>query len=206
MGHIKILILGNDHNINDIDFDRIRKNRKLITIGLNRIWHKFIPDYLFFNDIIILHELMKKPEIFGKCKLITSQYIYKKGTNHLVDQLVHEGKLKVYKKVIKSKSNYSSVSAITIAQTRIFPQKHCTFYLAGISLQYNPLLNHFWEDKKRKTMIEDKHLTANWHIPRLYDQTNILKSLKDKYTIISVTPKSRLNGYYEYQNIKSLYK
>jgi hypothetical protein len=48
MEKLKVLVLGNDPQINDIEFDRLDKN--IITLGINRIWLKYIPDYFFFND------------------------------------------------------------------------------------------------------------------------------------------------------------
>ena len=50
----KVLIIGNDPTINQIDFSRLDPN--VITVGTNRAWLKLIPNYLFFHDIKILDE------------------------------------------------------------------------------------------------------------------------------------------------------
>jgi hypothetical protein len=204
----KILIIGNDHNMNDINFAKLKRNTKLVTIGLNRIWHKYIPDYLFFSDIIILHELMKHPDIFEKCNLVTSNRIYRKKNSHvLIDKLVADGKLQVFAKGIRVNSNYSAINAIGIAKVHLFPNDNCKFYLAAMSLRYNPKLNHFWEKKRSVVRTLKPHqLTAKWYIPRLNEQFLILRNLKGIYNIISVTPNSQLNGPYNYKNIKQLYK
>lgn len=58
---LKILVLGNDPQINQIDFSRL--DPSVITLGVNRIWLKHIPNFFFFNDFEILKELETKPEV-----------------------------------------------------------------------------------------------------------------------------------------------
>ena len=64
MEKLKVLVLGNDPQINDIDFSRLNKN--VVTLGINRIWLKHIPDYFFFNDYEIAQELNNNPEVLAK--------------------------------------------------------------------------------------------------------------------------------------------
>jgi hypothetical protein len=196
----KILIIGNDHNVNNIKFSKIKKKKKLVTIGLNRIWYKFIPDYIYFSDSIILREIIQYPDIMNKCKFITLKKNYIKGRNHIIDKLYDDGKLILYPKLMKLK--YSGLNIIRIADKYLFPNHKCIFYLAAMSLKYNPILNHFWEnDKKFKRLIKDRHLTRNWHEVRLRQQFRLFVNIKDQYSLVSVTPNSLLNTIIPYIHI-----
>ena len=64
MAKARVLLLGNSPQINEIQFDRIADD--VITLGLNRIWLKYIPKYFFFHDLIISNELSRHPETLAK--------------------------------------------------------------------------------------------------------------------------------------------
>lgn len=68
----KVLVLGNDPQINSIDFEKIHPN--IVTLGVNRIWLKFIPNYFFFSDLIISNELSRYPEKLEELKRNSTIY------------------------------------------------------------------------------------------------------------------------------------
>ena len=72
MKKTRVLVLGNDPQINQIAFDKLALD--VITIGVNRIWLKHIPNYFFFNDYDIVEDLDAAPEI--RANLIQKSSIF----------------------------------------------------------------------------------------------------------------------------------
>ena len=72
---MNILILGNSSDINDFNFDLLKnKDSNLIVAGVNRIWFKYIPDYLYFSDHLILKELEQSNNIVNDTNIITTAH------------------------------------------------------------------------------------------------------------------------------------
>lgn len=202
----KVLILGNSNHINKIDFDRL--NDDVITLGVNRIWYKFIPDYFTFSDSIIYNELMEK-KMFSKLnnsKIILNDWMIRQRNKH---------ERYMYKK-IKAHDNVLSYKTLTHIP---FPDSVCsglfayhkfinknsdvTYYIAGVDLKYDENKNHFWTGE----YTNKNKLTKEWYEPRFKRMWQNWLILKDhKLKIISVNPKSELNKLFPYKNINILYK
>lgn len=180
---INIIVLGNDPEINDIDFN-LFKNKNCIISGVNRIFYKTPVDYLLFLDNILIQEL----ENFNFCntKLITNQYNLKN------DNIEYYEKKYLHKKFneiihieddIPSKFDiFGSICTLILAfKYYIFYNKEITFYLLGTTLKYQSAANsHFWKSSsynKYRSNIHNSHDHA-WYHPRLQKIMYSIKMLK----------------------------
>lgn len=201
MKKYKILVLGNDPQINNIAFERLNKN--VITLGVNRIWLKHIPNYFFFNDYDIVEELEKSPE--------TLVHLQTKSTIFSSDWIQTEAKKRkrnipqwttVLPRRQKNLFPDSVTTSLSLFSTKYLPLSECTFYIAGVSLIWqNP--SHFWKD------LDHDSLNSNgptWYLPRFERIKSNFKRLKDVgFEMISVNPNSQLNKMMRYESINNLY-
>jgi hypothetical protein len=201
MEKLKVLVLGNDTQINEIQFDRLPKN--IITLGVNRIWLKHTPNYFFFNDYEMIKELRAHPEHLAKIKTYSTSY----SSDWLLSQLRKKGQpiptwLKIYQRPNKTKFPDSITSAIEIFRANLQKSSEVTFYVAGVSLRWqNP--SHFWKELDYTSL--NRH-GENWYTPRfnlILENFKRLKSLN--YDIVSVHPDSSINKLFRYENIGNLY-
>ena len=129
---LKILVLGNDPQINQIDFGRL--DPSVITLGVNRIWLKHIPNFFFFNDFEILKELEMQPEVVKalvlKSQCFSSDWLNKSGKIKNLPDWV-----KVYNQHNKKSLPDSVTTAISIFKSRYLNYRTATFYVAGVSLE-----------------------------------------------------------------------
>lgn len=199
MKKIKVLVLGNGPQINDIDFDRL--DPSIITLGVNRIWLKHLPDYFFFNDPEIIYELNKKPEILAKLqtesKIFTSDYFLRFKRN-----------IPKWAEVVKRSPSIrrtfpdSVTTGMTILRSKYLVQDDVQFYLAGVSLKWKTP-SHFWKQLEYNSI--NKH-TADWYAPRfkkIYENFKIMQ--RAGTNMISVNPDSLLNKMLRYESIDTLY-
>lgn len=198
----RILVLGNDPQINTIRFDRLAKD--VVTLGVNRIWLKHIPSFYFFHDYDILSELMLNQE-----RLVTLQTGSKCFSS---DWLVHQAK-RIGRRVpgwirVHARNTKSAFPDSVSTAMRLFIQHYLnstpkTFYIAGVSLKWKEP-SHFWKVGEHES-LNDKDL--DWYLPRFDKMLDNFKSLKSVGTqIVSVNPDSRLNGVFRYEGIDSLYR
>jgi hypothetical protein len=197
----KVLVLGNDPQINTIDFDRL--DPSVITLGLNRIWLKYLPNYLFFHDFHIVLELMRNPEklaqLQASSKIFSSTWLYKKNVNMKAPSWISD----VYPIPNKGQFPDSATNAIQLFSNNLSNGQPIRFYLAGISLKWQEP-SHFWKELEYNSMNFAKE---DWYFPRfnmMFDNFKKLKTLN--YKIISVTPNSKLNKIFRYENIENLYR
>ena len=202
MKKYKVLVLGNDPQINNIDFERLQKN--VITLGVNRIWLKHIPNYFFFNDYDIVEELEKYPEIIAKLKtqstIFSSDWIKteaKKRKSNIPQWTT------VFPRSTRHLFPDSVTTSLSLFSTKYLPLSECTFYIAGVSLIWqNP--SHFWKD------LDHSALNSNgptWYLPRFEKIKSNFKRLKDVgFEMVSVNPNSQLNKMMRYESINNLYK
>jgi len=199
MHNIKVLVLGNDPQLNDIDFDKL--DPSIIILGINRSWQKIDKDYLFFNDIEILKELIIQHKLSNiSSNLISSDWLSiqsKKLKYALPDNI------QIFNRKDVSRFPDSVTCAIEIFSNKIKNASNITFYIAGVSLMWSEP-SHFW---KKSDQISLNTHDISWYEPRfnrILDNFNRLKSLG--YTIISVHPNSRLNKIFRTADISSLYR
>lgn len=199
----RILVLGNDPQINQINFKLLDSD--VITIGVNRIWLKHIPNYFFFTDIPIFRELSLHTEIFNK--LIETSKWY---SSEWIRQCFIKSRtpippwIKIYQRRIGNRSLPDSVTSAI----QIFHQEHLikppySFYVAGVSLKWQHP-SHFWQSLDYKSLHTP---TQEWYNPRfdkIYSNFEILKQMG--LSIVSVHPNSRLNNLFRYENVRTLYK
>ena len=194
----RVLILGNDPQINRIDFSRLSKD--IITLGVNRIWLKHIPHYLFFNDYTIIDELEKSPEILQKIK--------EKSTVFSSDWLLQAKRpvpnwVKVYDRIAKYSFPDSITTGMQLFSRHIVERNRCSFYIAGVSLTWQEP-SHFWKVLDHPST--NRH-GDSWYSPRFERMNHNFKQLKNTgFEMISVNPNSLLNKMMRYENIENLYK
>ena len=198
----KVLIIGNDPTINQIDFSRLDPN--VITVGTNRAWLKLIPNYLFFHDIKILDELenntKKLEDLKFHSNLIASDWLNpqcKKRNIQVPDYI------KVYQRPDRTKYVDCVTTAIDILNRNVFSKNNTTYYIAGVSLKWqNP--SHFW--KLNPTPGIGNSNGPSWYNVR-FDRTyrNFVNLKKGNIKMISVTPGSRINKLIRHENIANLY-
>jgi len=198
---VRILVLGNDPQINEIAFSRLDPEIK--TLGVNRIWLKHIPNYFFFNDREILRELAKLPDavraLSSKSQCFSSDWLLHPRSQ----QLAVPNWLKVYNRQKKNSFPDSVTTAMALFRTQYLKGIDVTFYVAGVSLRWsNP--SHFWK--------ELDYSALNQHGQEWYDRRfklvleNFKKLPIPREKIVSVHPESLLNKYYRYEGIENLYR
>jgi hypothetical protein len=201
MKKYKVLVLGNDPQINQIEFDKL--DPSVITLGLNRIWLKYIPNYFFFNDLIISNELSNHPEIFAK--LLQNSTIFSSDWIRKGRSTMHPGIPRwttVYPRKNKRCFPDSATTSIELFK-EVCPNKQYVFYLAGISLTWQDP-SHFW---KELNINSTHNVGSDWYTPRFESMLDNFKRLKSHgYDIISVSPNSKLNKVFRYENIGNLYR
>ena len=201
MKKLKVLVLGNDTQINDIEFDRLGSD--IVTLGVNRIWLKHIPNYLFFNDYDIVEELNHAPETLAQLR--------QNSTIFSSDWLMHNARktrkvipnwVRVYDRPNKVKYPDSVSTAIEIFKTALQKTNQITFYVAGVSLKWKEP-SHFWKELGHPGMNQK---SEDWYRPRFERMLENFKHLKGmKYDVVSVNPDSSLNRLFRYENIGNLY-
>jgi hypothetical protein len=199
MKKYNVLVLGNDPTINQIDFSRLSPN--IITLGVNRIWLKHIPNYFFFNDIPIAMEINKQPEILNKLKTesfcFSSDWLVKKSSAYVPDWTT------VYSRLDSSSFPDSVTTAISIFSKDIMPHHNITYYIAGVSLKWMQP-SHFWKELNYPSL--NTH-NASWYAPRFKAiSQNFTKLKRSHIEMVSVTPNSMLNKIMRYENINNLYQ
>lgn len=197
---LKVLVLGNDPQINEIDFSRLPKD--VVTLGVNRIWLKHIPNYFFFHDFDILRELERYPEeskaLRTYAKPFSSDWLHfsKPATGSIPNWV------KVYPRSNKSRFPDSVTTAISIFKERVMSGVPVTYYIAGVSLMWSEP-SHFWKDTSHLSL--NRH-GEKWYAPRferIIENFKRLSVLRNR--IVSVHPNSMLNKYYRYEGIENLY-
>ena len=201
----RVLILGNGPQINDIDFSSLDSD--VITIGVNRIWLKHYPDFFFFHDYAILHELNQDENRISKIKLTQSSHCY---SSEWIKKTVRgpiPSWLRVYPMPFRSSFPDSVTNAVNIYRNvhlKQFPISDYTFYFAGVSLNWTDP-SHFWKIGNSSKKFNNNH-SKKWYDARfshIYENFIKMKSLG--YKMISVTPGSRLNKLMRYESIGNLY-
>ena len=197
---LRVLVLGNDPQINQIDFSKI--DRKVITLGVNRIWLKHIPNYFFFNDTEILTELEKQPEVVkalvSKSQCFSSDWI--KFSKNKKESLPNW--LNVYPRMNRQSFPDSVTTSMSLFRTQYLKGTPATFYIAGVSLLWKEP-SHFWKELEYTSL--NKH-GKDWYDRRFEMTLNNFKNLSiQRNKIVSVNPESLLNKHYRYEGIENLY-
>jgi len=199
----KILIIGNDPSIDQIDFTRLDPN--IITVGTNRAWMKLLPNYLFFHDPKIFQELeqdsKRLEDLKSHSKIIASDWLKQTCRNTKVKVPDY---LQIYQRPNKRKYVDCVTTVMDILDRNLFSKRDVIFYIAGVSLTWKSP-SHFWK-KNPIEGIGNKNDKV-WYDKR-FDLTykNFL-DLKDRgFKMVSVTPDSKLNKLLRYENIGNLYR
>ncbi len=199
----KVLVIGNDPSVNNIDFSRLDPN--ITTIGTNRAWLKLIPNYLFFHDPKIFQELENNSDKLEDLKfhsnLIASDWLTIQCSKLKLEKPNY---VETYRRPNKTKYVDCVTTAIDIFNRYMFKKKDTVYYIAGVSLRWqNP--SHFW----KKNPIEGigNGNDQAWYKTR-FDRTykNFLDLKCSNVKMISVTPDSKLHKLIRYENIANLYR
>jgi hypothetical protein len=198
--NLRVLVLGNDPQINEIDFSRLP--RDIVTLGVNRIWLKHIPRLFFFNDVEILKELERQPEVVKALSSMSNCFSSDWLTQPKSKAIQVPNWVKVYPRPNKHAFPDSVTTAISIFRTHILKGAPAVYYIAGVSLKWSEP-SHFW---KQTDHISLNQHDENWYLPRF---ERILENFKNlslpRHSIVSVHPDSLLNKYYRYEGIENLY-
>ena len=202
-GKNRVLVLGNGPQINDIDFNRLDPD--IVTIGVNRIWLKYIPDYFYFHDYPILRELNDRNNEITKIKLVDSSECYSSEWLKRSIQGPIPSWLRLYPMQNRSAFPDSITNACLIYrnnQIRRSSHSDLIFYFAGVNLNWtNP--SHFWkrDNFQSSNKLGRKHYELRFD--KIFDN---FKYMRDQnINMVSVTPGSRLNKIMRYENIGNLY-
>jgi len=200
MKKTKVLILGNDPQINDIDFDRL--DPSIITLGVNRIWLKYIPNYFFFHDWDIVHELNQNPETLAKLRensTIFSSDWYRFNKKPI------PAWLRLLDRPRSKKSNFpdSVTTSMWLFKNHYAEHLECTYYIAGVSLKWQEP-SHFW--KTIPNYQTKNKFNSVWYNPRFAKTLQNFKALDGaRYRMISVNSNSNLNKMMRHESIDTLY-
>lgn len=193
-----VLVLGNDPFINQIQFERLKSD--VITLGVNRIWLKHIPNYFFYNDAEITLELNKLPEVIEKLKqksvIFASNWLTRLSNRNGVGVPPY---VRVYDRKYGTFAD-SVTTAMQIFNSYIIKEP-VTYYIAGVSLTWQEP-SHFWNG----TYDSLNNHGERWYKPRfskIYD--NFLELRRKNFNMISVTPRSKLNKVFPSVGIEHLY-
>jgi hypothetical protein len=202
MKKTKILVLGNDPQINSIEFNRLDPG--IITLGVNRIWLKHIPNFFFFNDCEIIDELNLVPETLAKlrsCSTIFSSDWLRYGAKRRGTNL--PSWTRVIDRTQLNTFADSVSTSISIFHRHFLKSSDYTFYVAGVSLLWQEP-SHFWKSIEYSN-AKNKN-DREWYDPRFNRIETNFRNLKNLgINIISVNPNSRLNKIFRYENIGNLY-
>jgi hypothetical protein len=202
-GEIKpIIILGNDKSISDIDFNIFRN---ITTAGVNRIFLKYEPDYLFFLDNDIVEEIKINEINLPNTICITSKYNYDKRQKFdiEVDLINDRFKGHIHDKYYNH-SVFSSVpSLIKQLNDFIFKKEKLCFFIFGVSLTYKN--EHFWNEfeyyKLKKSSNFDYEENKNRMDKMLF---TFKKLMARKYILFNCNPESRLNEIMPFVDIEKI--
>lgn len=196
-----VLVLGNDPFINNIDFFKL--NPSIITLGVNRIWLKHIPNYFFFNDFPIATELSKNPKTLQKLQedshCFSSDWlkIMSEKNNLSVPEWTT-----IYHRLYPTGIPDSVTTSMSIFSKDIMPNKDITFYIAGVSLKWQEP-SHFWKTLPHESLNQHD---AEWYEPRFASiLRNFVRLQIHGVKMVSVTPNSMLNKMMRYERIENLY-
>jgi len=198
----KILIIGNDPSIDQIDFTRLDPN--IITVGTNRAWMKLLPNYLFFHDPKIFQELEQNPkrlaDLISHSNIIASDWLKHTCRNAKVKVPNY---LKVYERPNKRKYVDCVTTAMDILDRKLFLKRDTIYYIAGVSLTWKSP-SHFWK-KNPIEGIGNKNDKV-WYDKRFGLTYDNFIDLKNRgFKMVSVTPDSKLNKLLCHENIGNLY-
>ena len=195
-----ILILGNSPQINEIKFDQL--DPSVITLGVNRIWLKHRPNYLFFHDYDIVQELEARPELLAQ--LQDTSEIYSSDWLRASKKPIPKW-VTVHNRQINTKRLFpdSITTAMLLFSTHYENISDCTFYIAGTLLRWNEP-SHFWKQIDYPNALNNNQ--RNWYDPRFQKIAYNFKRLKNiGFKMVSVTPHSELNRFLRFENIENLY-
>lgn len=203
-----VLLFGNDSHINDYNLDEVDRLRSgagnIITVGINRIWRRYWPDYLVFIDADVVNELIDigvtpPPDT----TIITSEYLFNNSDRPLSKeerQSFQEyldsvpGEVHMFERPVSyTKRKSSLLWSIVYVDKYLFEKDTCTFYLYGTSLRMG--VGHFWlEDADTVYYSKDAATADNEY----RSHTTGLKELrKNGFHILSLTKGSRADQFLE---------
>ena len=200
---IKILLLGDYKSIKQVNFNKIPND--VITVGLDRSWILYKTDYYYTDSVFNLIELKThKSNKINEFRIV--------GSDALLQSAKSSKRFNVLKDLLKLKNltinnrtipmNYiDDVSgAIDVFSNHIFKNYECTFYIAGLNLEYKgPGQTFIWEGTKVKPIKEFNVDTLHTYNTNIFN--NII-GLKDSgYNIISIMNKSRLNSVIDHKKM-----
>ena len=199
MSKKKILILGNDPQINTIKFDRLDKS--IETLGVNRIFLAHIPTYFFFHDPEIAKELDLQPEYLdqlkAKSKIFSSDWL-NRGKRKAPNWTEVVNRSHLYKHSFPD----SATTSIRLLSDKFIDHTKYVFYIAGTSLTWNNP-SHFWKELNYPAL---NLLDNGWYNPRFAKILENFRRLKNtRFDLVSVTPNSQLNKFLRYESIGNLY-
>lgn len=205
-----IFIFGNDDSINNFDFTIFKKNN-IITAGVNRIWKKYKPDYIYFSDKPI-QEGLKKEKIEMKDTILLISNYTKRKTKVPFDQKFLEN---TFKSIEHHKYDFSKLPFVfndsvthLIYQLKkfVFSEYYCIFYICGVSLIWKKR-HHFWVgDKTVKDELPKSYFISRFN--KIFTNMCILKKMMDngEFYMYNCNLESRLNKILDYIDVNEAIK
>lgn len=208
MRTLHVLVFGNDRHINDYDFSRIDQlrsgDRNIITVGINRIWRRYWPDYLVFMDADVINELIDNSITPPPhTTLVTSAFLFDNPDRHLSEE-EHKAfteyldsvpcKVKMLERPIAyTKRKSSLLWSIVYMDKYLFPKDKCTFYLYGTSLRAD--VGHFWSQSDNTVQYDKDSKVVDGQYRS--HAAGLRELRKDGFHIVSLTQGSRASEFLE---------
>lgn len=188
----EILVFGGAPDINDFPFDKIPDD--VVTYGVNFIWMKYVPNYIFFiDDVVSKAILAKNPNHFNNTTILIPQ---KRQHNPHTRKLIGS---KVKTRIVGGIKLRNSISAVLEYIINIHRNELITIYIAGVQCVFDPKNHHFTKDIKTYWGKRASTTSAalSWYKPRfkiLYDTIRIMVNKNKNVEFINITPNSKLKN------------
>jgi len=205
LGKKRVLILGNDKTLNDLK--NVKFKDDVVIVGINRAHEIIKTNYTFFSDFVIFNEIYKKEngdlKKIKEYNLVASNWINRHGKN-VTKKWEQQNLIKIHNR--QNEQAFPDSVTFGIEYFNNLFKGNVTFFVYGVSLQYDKIENHFWTNKISNNR-DPVQLTKAWCEPRYkktYENFNKLK--KENINIISVSKNSKINKLFKYQDINDLIK
>jgi hypothetical protein len=196
-----IFLFGSSLVLKDLDieeFNTLRKQKDIVTGGVNRIYKLFQPEHYFFMDGVVLGELERdQVEKENSSPWLLPSFIFsnpdmpfdkKEVATYMKKQKIKEINTFNFQEHTKRKS--SLLWLIIYLQNVVYKEYNCKFYLYGISLVAKDEDKNYFYDSSFSKNQNKKEVLQTQYNSQLEGYKELLKK---GYNLVSITPGSKLN-------------
>lgn len=186
----RVLIVGNDEYMYSVE-DKIAED--VLTIGINRIYYLFWPDYIFFTDMSVLREIDSlNCEVPKTTTFITTTHQTTHQTNNLIKKYNVITRKPNY---INANNPYTLLHILDTIHELVVLDKTISIYFAGIALNQSQAKYAFYKQYANKELLKNQ----------LVQVKKLKKKLKKKYDYEFYKTNEHCKINCELKNINELY-